>query len=68
MHIHDILMTLLQRKLADGLEEGLPLDVADRTAHFDEHYIKGVAPSPASRMRRLISSVICGITCTVLPR
>jgi len=52
-------------KLADGLEERQPLDVADGAAdlHQDEVDVPGSA-----RTKRLISSVTWGITCTVAPR
>jgi hypothetical protein len=44
---------------------GRRLDVADRAADFDHRDIGIAAPSAT---RRLISSVMCGMTCTVPPR
>jgi hypothetical protein len=45
--------------------KGRRFDVADGAADFD-HGDVGFAG--AQRMQRLISSVMCGITCTVPPR
>ena len=42
-------------------------DIADRTADFGDNHVY-IFLAPSSLIRRLISSVICGITCTVLPR
>ena len=53
-------------ELADRLEERQRLDVADRAADFDDHHV--VSPAPGAGWRALISSVMCGITCTVEPR
>ena len=55
-------------ELPHGLEEGQALDVADRAADLADHHVR----SPSARSRAgcaaLISSVMCGITCTVRPR
>jgi type II secretory pathway component PulM len=52
-------------ELADGLDEGQALDVADRAADLDEHHVHVAA---TARMASLISLVMCGMTCTVRPR
>ena len=55
-------------ELADGLEERQALDVADRAADLDDHDV-GIVLARRSgatwRIEALISSVMCGITCTV---
>ncbi|WDT80682.1 MAG: hypothetical protein MPW14_02525 [Candidatus Manganitrophus sp.] len=51
--------------LADRLEERQGFDVADRAADLDHRHID---PFPPALMQRLISSVMCGMTCTVPPR
>ena len=56
----------LEAELADRLEERQRLDVADGAADLDDQRRRW--PSAHSRMRALISSVMCGITCTVPPR
>ena len=53
-------------ELTDRLEERQRLDVADRAADFDDHDVGLRRRAGASRA--LISSVMCGITCTVAPR
>ena len=53
-------------ELADRLEERQALDVADGAADLDDQHVDalgGLAGCGA-----LISSVMCGITCTVPPR
>ena len=54
-------------ELPDRLEERQDLDVADGAADLGDHDVDVVGGERAS-MRRLISSVMCGMTCTVLPR
>ena len=56
---------MLEPELADGLEERQRLDVADRAADLDH---ATSACCGASADAALISSVMCGITCTVAPR
>ena len=65
-----LLRPMLEAHLADGLEERQRLDVADRAADLDDRDVdSSPSPTPAPRsMNSLISSVMCGITCTVLPR
>ena len=53
-------------ELADRFEERQRLDVADRAADLDDHDVD--ARRLTSRMHFLISSVMWGMTCTVLPR
>ena len=55
----------LEPQLADRLEERQRLDVADRAADLDHAHV-GIAGAELDA--RLISSVMCGITCTVAPR
>ena len=54
---------------ADSMN-GWRLDVADRAADLgDDHVgLRAVVGLACRRMRRLISSVMCGMTCTVSPR
>ena len=52
-------------ELADRLEERQRLDVAHRAADLDDH---DVVLGRERRIAALISSVMCGITCTVEPR
>ena len=54
-------------ELAQRLEERQRLDVAHRAADLGDHDVD-VLDSATSRMRCLISSVMCGITWTVPPR
>ena len=54
-------------QLPDGLQEGQGLDVAHRAADLDDHDVVVRRPAVDS-MPFLISSVTCGMTCTVLPR
>ena len=65
VHVADVVAPDVGAELADRLEEGQRLDVADRAAHLE---IRMSASSAALWMRSLISSVTCGITCTVPPR
>ena len=53
-------------ELADRLEEGQALDVAHRAADLHDHHVGVLAPPRGCAA--LISSVMCGITCTVRPR
>jgi hypothetical protein len=55
----------VEAELPDRLEERQALDVADRAADLDDHEVEALG---AARMRALISSVMCGMTCTVAPR
>jgi hypothetical protein len=52
-------------ELTDCFEERQRLDVADRAADLHDHH---VAAGATRFMCALISSVTCGMTCTVLPR
>ena len=61
----DVLRPMFDAQLADRLQERQRFDIADGAADFDQRHIK---PRVASWMQCLISSVICGITCTVAPR
>ena len=64
---HGVLRTHLEHELAHGFQKRKALNVADRAADFRDHHI--VLPGcPSASNRRLISSVICGITWTVAPR
>ena len=65
VHVADVVAALLDAHLADRLEEGQRLDVADRAADLDDG---DVGPFGAGLDLALISSVMCGMTCTVLPR
>ena len=66
VHVADVVASGLLAELPDRLEEGEDLDVADRAADLGDDHVDVVGGERA--MRRLISSVMCGITCTVLPR
>ncbi len=52
--------------LADGLQERQRLDVPDGAPDLHHGYTR--EPPAPSRIRRLISSVMWGMTCTVPPR
>ncbi len=67
MHVDDVLRADFENELPDRLEERQPFDVAGRAADFGDDDVV-FASSETSRMRFLISSVTCGMTCTVLPR
>ena len=67
VQVEHVLGPDLAAELADRLEERQRLDVADGAADLADHDVRGRRPA-ALRMRRLISSVMCGITCTVAPR
>ena len=66
MDVADVVAADVQAELADRLEEREDLDVADRAADLGDHDVDVVVARRL--MRRLISSVMCGMTCTVLPR
>ncbi len=68
VHVHDVLWPDLEDELPDRFEKRQPFDVAGRAANFRDHNVGFAFGSEISRMRFLISSVTCGITCTVLPR
>jgi hypothetical protein len=53
------------RNLADGFEERQRFDVAHRAADLDQGHVVAAGGLVDAR---LISSVMCGITCTVAPR
>ena len=71
MHEDRVLAAGVLAELAHRLEERQALDVADRAADLDDHHV-GVRvtgpPLATWRIEDLISSVMCGITCTVRPR
>ena len=69
VHEEHVLAAELVAHLAGGLDERLRLDVADGAADLgDDHVGLRVVSVACRRMRRLISSVMCGMTCTVSPR
>ena len=59
-----------QAHLAHRLEERQRLDVADRAADLDDRDVDSlpVADAAPRSTNSWISLVMCGITCTVLPR
>ena len=65
----DVFLADFERELAQGLEEKQAFHVADGAADLgDEHiHVRIVRRSPCW-MRSLISSVTCGMNCTVFPR
>ena len=69
VHEEHVLAAELVAHLAGRLDERLRLDVADGAADLGDDDV-GLAASRSAcrRMRRLISSVMCGMTCTVSPR
>ena len=62
-----VLAADLVAELADRLEERQRLDVADGAADLDDHDVV-LGLESGRRIARLISSVMCGMTCTVAPR
>ena len=61
-----VLATDVVAELSNRLEERQRLDVADRAADLDDHDV-GLRRRGGG-WRALISSVMCGMTCTVAPR
>ena len=66
VQVADVVAAGFLAELPDRLEEREDLDVADRAADLGDDDVDVVGGDPW--MRRLISSVMCGMTCTVLPR
>ena len=66
--VEDVLGPASCTELTDRLEEGQALDVADGAADLDDGRQVAASSAQAAWMRRLISSVMCGMTCTVRPR
>ena len=67
--VEAVLLADVERELANRFEERQALDVADRAADFGDHHVDVVAVvGQLVRCTLLISLVMCGITCTVLPR
>ena len=67
VHVEDVVAADVLAELPDRLEEREDLDVADGAADLGDHDVD-VSSAASARMRSLISSVMCGITCTVSPR
>ena len=67
VQVEHVLRADLAPELADRLEERQRLDVADRAADLADHDV-GRRRDRARADARLISFVMCGITCTVAPR
>ena len=67
VHVADVVAPDVPAELADGLDEGDDLDVAHRAPDLGDDHVD-VLGAPSRRIRPLISSVTCGMTCTVLPR
>ena len=65
MDVEHVVAAELDAQLADRLEERQALDVADRAADLGQHDVD-VARSADAQDAALISSVMCGMTCTVL--
>ena len=66
VHEQRVVAAELEAHLADGFEEGKRFDVADGAADFDDDDVDAVGDF--LECVALISSVTCGMTCTVLPR
>ena len=64
--VADVLAADVGAELADRLEERQRLDVADRAADLDDQDVDALGGHRGCGA--LISSVTCGITCTVPPR
>ena len=67
MHEQTVLAPHFVAELAQGFEERLGLDIADRPADF-EMTISAPVSFETSPIRRLISLVMCGMTWIVPPR
>ena len=65
--VQAVLLADVERELADRFEERLAFDVADRAADLGDDDVD-VRRRPACGCTLLISLVMCGMTCTVLPR
>ena len=69
MDVEAVLLADVERELADGFQERQAFDVAHRAADLGDHDVDvPVASSASLAITLLISLVMCGITCTVLPR
>ena len=67
VHVDHVFGPDFENELPDGFEEGQAFDIADGAADFRDDDVD-LFGSATCRMRALISSVTCGMTCTVLPR
>ena len=67
VHEDGVVAAHVLAELAHRLQEGQALDVAHRAADLHDHDV-ALPRAPTARMAALISSVMCGITCTVRPR
>ena len=67
VNVEAVLLADVERELANRFEERQPFDVADGAADFGDHDVD-IVGRPACECTLLISLVMCGITCTVLPR
>ncbi len=67
VHDEHVAETRLELELADGLQEGRP-SMSPVVPPISVMSTSAPELWPISRIRSLISSVMCGITCTVLPR
>ena len=65
--VEAVLLADVERELANRFEERLAFDVADRAADLGDDHVD-VVGSASLWMTLLISLVMCGMTCTVLPR
>jgi hypothetical protein len=63
-----VLVAHLPFQLTDSLDVWKRLDITHGTTQLSNNYIIFIVFAEQEYMRRLISSVICGITWTVLPR
>jgi hypothetical protein len=66
MNVQGVFLAGISAKLSDGLQERQTFDIADGAPDFNDNHIHTLVD--AMRMEDLISSVICGMTCTVPPR
>ena len=60
VHVRDVVAADVEPELPDRLEEGQDLDVADGAADLGDDDVDVLASELV--MRRLISSVMCGMT------
>ncbi len=68
MHDDGVGRAALENELTDRLEEGQPLDITGGSADLSDHVGLRLLALDGFGMRSLISLVMCGTTCTVLPR
>jgi hypothetical protein len=66
--VADVVAAERDAHLPDRFEERQRFDVADGAADFDDRDLGSAVDAAPAAIQLLISSVMCGMTCTVPPR